>query len=558
MISGCGRFVITYNGELYNTSELLERLPDRRFRGTSDTEVLLETIANEGVERALKRAKGMFAFALWDMSERRLYLARDRMGEKPLYYGFIGGQWVFASELKAITAASSSFDVDPVAVAQLLKYGYICEPRSIYRGVRKLPPATYLELDPAGPAETRAPAEYWDYWGCVSANRARPFMEAPPAIEAVGSSLRRVVAAQLASDVPVGCYLSGGIDSSLVASTMVEVAGSGVKTFTIGFDDASYDESADARAIAAHLGTEHVTEILTPKSLLEQVERLPRVFDEPYADPSALPSMLLAGIARKEVTVCLSGDGGDELFAGYNRYRWAASLWRRVGPLGPSIRERLAGLLDKAPSSPVASERQQLRIQKLARFVGSSNIEEAYETLLSQFPDTWSGILATPTFDHPESADGLDTIERLLALDQRDYLVNDNLQKVDRTSMYHSLETRIPLLHSDIVELSWRVPSAYKVCRGKSKWLLKELLATKIPRRLFERPKRGFSVPIASWLRADLKSWSRELLDSLPATEGLPAPEIVARLWSEHVDGKRNHAPKLWSLVAFASWWNER
>jgi asparagine synthase (glutamine-hydrolysing) len=557
MTSSCGRFVISYNGELYNTNELLERMPRQTLRGTSDTEVLLETIAREGVAPALKLAKGMFAFALWDTRDQRLYLARDRMGEKPLYYGFVDGQWVFASELKAITAVVPALDVDPTAVAQLLKYGYICEPCTIYEGVLKLPPGTYLVLDAAGTPAKPGPITYWDFWSCVISNRAQAFTDRSQAVDALASSLRRVVTAQLAADVPVGCYLSGGIDSALVAATMVEVAGARVKTFTIGFDDKGYDESTDARAIADYLGTEHVTEILTPSSLLEQVERLPQVFDEPYADPSALPSMLLAGIARRAVTVCLSGDGGDELFAGYNRYRWAVSLWRYLKPISRATRRRLVGLLDRVSSGLGGAERRQLRVQKLTRFVTANSLEHAYETLLSQFPDTWSAILAADP-QRPLLPDaGLDPIDQLLALDQRDYLVNDNLQKVDRTSMYHSLETRIPLLHSDIVELSWRVPSTLKVRRGRSKWLLKELLATKIPRRLFERPKRGFSVPIASWLRAELKSWSRDLLDSLPEMEGLPAKETVTGLWSEHVNGVRNHAPKLWSLLAFALWWNQ-
>ncbi len=572
MVSADGRWVIVYNGEIYNFRELRAELEGagHAFRGQSDSEVLLEACAAWGVERAVRRLVGIFAFALWDRRDRALHLVRDPLGVKPLYWGRMGGALLFGSQPKALRAHPAfTAAVDRDALAAYLRFSYVPAPHSIYQGVSKLEPGTILTLRPGREPERTV---YWDMAGTVRAGIAarRPLSdgEAADALEAL---LGDAVGRQMVADVPLGAFLSGGIDSSTVVALMQARSSRPVKTFTIGFDEGGYDESADARAVAAHLGTDHSELRLRPGEALDTIARLPDWYDEPFADSSQIPTVLVSAMTRRSVTVALSGDGGDELFAGYNRYLWGAALWRRLGPLPAGLRRGAAGLIravrpqrwdalfallpdSRRPRQPGD------KLHKLAGVLGAADPDALYRRLVSQWeePDAVVRGGREPRgalWDGRAAATAADFVERMQYLDSVTYLPDDILAKVDRASMGVSLEARVPLLDHRVVEFAWRLPPSQKIRDGTGKWLLRQVLHRHVPPALTDRPKSGFAVPIDRWLRGPLRDWAEDLLDEgRLRAEGFLDPVPIRARWDEHRAGIRNHQHSLWSVLMFQAW----
>ena len=586
MQSASGRSVIVFNGEIYNHPDLRRRLEAQRqdalpWRGHSDTEALLAAIEHWGLEEALRAATGMFALALWDRADRTLCLARDRAGEKPLYYGWQNGVFLFGSELKAL-AAHPAFegDVDRDALTLLLRHGYISSPWSIYKGVRKLPAGTYVRLA-ARPSRQRAgelpePQRYWSLHDVVAAGRAQPFEGAPEdAVDALHDLLLRAVRGQMAADVPLGAFLSGGIDSSTVVALMQAQSGRPVRTFTIGFEEPGYNEAEHAKAVAGHLRTEHTELYVSAREAREVIPRLPRLFDEPFADHSQIPTFLVAGMARRNVTVALSGDGGDELFGGYEHYSSTPRMWRwlsaapaplrRLGAgaitallaLGPEgLPPRLLGLL------PMGQGRRwtPARARKLARLANCRTQEELYWRRISH----WSspGAVVRGAFE-PETVlneaanwpDAPELAERLMAIDVLSYLPDDLLVKVDRAAMGVGLETRAPFLDHRVMEFVWRLPLSFRIRNARTKWILRRVLYEYVPKGLVDRPKTGFSIPLAAWLRGPLRDWAEALLDEgRLRADGFFDRRPIRRKWNEHLSGREAWENQLWSVLMFQAW----
>ncbi|MEE4174573.1 MAG: asparagine synthase (glutamine-hydrolyzing), partial [Xanthomonadales bacterium] len=571
MIDPTGRTVIAYNGEIYNHRELradLEHPP--AWRGDSDTETLLMAIEAWGVTGALERARGMFAFALWDRETATLTLARDRLGEKPLYYGWVGGAFLFASELAALEAwPGFEATVDSDALAGLLRYGYVPAPRSIYRNIYKLEPGTVLTIQrsaTASPPDSVPTAGYRSpgldirrWWSLDEiVDNAGPFDDEAEALETLHDTLLGATRLQLLSDVPLGAFLSGGIDSSLVVALMQAQGDRPVNTYTMGFEDAAFDEAPWAARIAAHLGTRHTPYTVTEADALEVVPELPRLYSEPFADASQIPTHLVARLARQEVTVALSGDGGDELFGGYNRYAWAPRAWRWLERLPAGLRGNAADGLALAGRTPalrgllealggVAQAREKLA--KLAdRARHAHDVESFYAALAAVNPGAASLLVAAPA-----PGDRLDALvrrhpdrsieERMMVADAMTYLPDDILCKVDRAAMAVSLETRVPYLDPDVVRCAWRLPLSMKLRNGTTKWALRQLLGRYLPAELMDQPKRGFAVPLDDWLRGPLRDWAEALLDpGTLAGQGMLDPAAVRGLWDAHTTGRGDHA----------------
>ena len=584
MASASGRYVLAFNGEIYNHRELrreLEAAGSGPFRGHSDTEVMLSAFGHWGLAGAVGRFVGMFAFALWDRDERALHLGRDRMGEKPLFYGRAGSAFLFGSELKALRAHPDfRAGVDRDALALYLRLGYVPAPYSIYQGIRKLPPGTTLTIA-AGAGDEPGPVPYWSARRAAEAGAARPFegTEADAADE-LERLLRDAVGRQMVADVPLGAFLSGGIDSSTVVALMQSQSPRPVRTFTIGFHEAGYDEAGHARAMARHLGTDHTELYVAPAEARAVIPDLPTLFDEPLADSSAIPTSLVSRLARRDVTVSLSGDGGDELFAGYDWYPRVARLWGRVGAVPRPIRRAAAGALGclsaRAWDRPLGLLRPILpgdlarratgdRVHALAELIGRPRGPEDVHALARSL---WPGTRIVPGAVEPTTALtdrsawadlGGDAASRASYLDQVTYLPDDILAKVDRASMGASLESRAPFLDHRIVEFAWRVPMAWKVREGRGKWLLRQVLTRHVPPALVERPKMGFSVPIGAWLRGPLRDWAEGLLaeDRLRA-DGLLDPVPIRRRWREHLDGRRDWQDHLWAILMYRSWAESR
>ena len=578
MASPGGRYVIVFNGEIYNHRELRECLDKQAggfdWNGHSDTETLLAGIETWGVRAALERCSGMFAFALWDRHRRHLLLARDRLGEKPLYYGrqHAGAPFLFGSELKALRGHPQfAAEIDREALALYLRSGYVPGPRSIYRGISKLPPGCILTLS-EGATEQRV-EEYWSATRVAEAGAGDRFEGSPEeCVTELERLLARAVGQQMIADVPLGAFLSGGIDSSTVAALMQSQSSAPVKTFSIGFREERYDEARHARAVARHLGTDHTELYVTPSEAMAVLPRLPAIYDEPFADSSQIPTHLVSELARRHVKVALSGDGGDELFGGYDRYGLTTALWRRLSAVPRPARRIAAGALERLPrsvlrgalaaASPFLPELSGIaqpgdKIQQRSALLASRSALDLYRGLLSLWPDPSSVAVGA---SHRRGAateppEGLGMLEQMMALDTITYLPDDILVKLDRASMAVSLETRVPLLDHRVVEFAWRTPVDYKVRDGKTKWLLRQLLSKYVPARLIDRPKMGFGVPIGEWLRGSLRPWAEELLDERRLREeGYLRPRPIRRAWQAHLDGSAGGEHRLWTVLMFQSW----
>jgi asparagine synthase (glutamine-hydrolysing) len=583
MHSTDGRYVIVFNGEIYNHLELRERLRAEHaapaWRGHSDTETLLAGFVAWGIERTLQASVGMFAFALWDRQQRTLTLARDRMGEKPLYYGWQGDTLLFGSELKALKAhAAFHADIDRGALALLLRHDCIPAPHAIYRAVFKLRPGHLLRMPADAPREAQ-PVPYWRYNEAVSTGLEEPLIATDAAAtDALEAQLGASVAAQMLSDVPLGAFLSGGIDSSTIVALMQARSDRPIKTFTIGFSESGYDEAAHAKAVARHLGTEHTELYVHPEDAMAVIPRLPAIFCEPFGDSSQIPTCLISQLTRREVTVALSGDGGDELFGGYNRYLAARTTWEKAQRLPPLARRAAAGALRVvAPAAwdrlferikPLLPKRWHLatpgdKAQKLADVLTLSSGQAFFLNLASQWQDPASIVLGAqepPTLlTDPEAWPHTGNLAQwMMAMDAQTYLPDDILVKVDRAAMANSLETRVPMLDHRVVELAWRVPLQQKIRDGQGKWLLRQVLYRHVPRALVERPKMGFGIPLDHWLRGPLRDWAEALLDeSRLRQEGYFQPAAIRRKWTEHLSGRRNWQHHLWTVLMFQAWLEE-
>ncbi|MYM82949.1 asparagine synthase (glutamine-hydrolyzing) [Duganella sp. FT50W] len=585
MRSADGRFCLAFNGEIYNHLALRAELERSgaapTWRGHSDTETLLAGFDAWGVQRMVERCIGMFAFALWDRQSRALTLGRDRLGEKPLYYGWQGrgdGEvFLFGSDLSALRAhADFSAEVDRGALCGLLRHNYIGAPHSIYQNIHKLAPGTLLSIS----LEQRQ-AQVTSYWSAAlaaTAGNAQPFAgSAEQATDALEALLMDAIGQQMMADVPLGAFLSGGIDSSTVVALMQAQASRPVKTFTIGFNEQGYNEAVHAKAVAQHLGTDHTELYVTAQQALDVIPKLPRLYSEPFADSSQIPTYLVSAIARQQVTVALSGDAGDELFCGYHRYAMVDQFWKKMSALPLPLRQAAARSIVALPApawnrvlAPLQRLAPRLRgvnagdkLHKGAAILASRSADDLYRNMVSHWHDPASVVIGGA--EHPSvllgarpSLTGLDNKQRMMALDTLSYLPDDILTKVDRASMGVSLESRVPFLDHRVVEFAWTIPQSMKLRDGQSKWLLRQVLYRHVPRSLIERPKMGFGVPIDVWLRGPLRDWAEALLDeSRLRREGYFHVAPIRQRWAEHLSGRRNWQGHLWDILMFQAWLEE-
>jgi asparagine synthase (glutamine-hydrolysing) len=572
MVSASGRFVIAFNGEIYNHLDIRRQLDvaggmSRPWRGHSDTETLLAAFELWGVQRSLAACVGMFAVALWDRQSRTLCLARDRFGEKPLYYGWLGNDLAFASELKALRAHPGFANlVRRESLAQYLRLMYVPAPATIYQDVYKLQPGTLLEVDASGFRERQLdPRPYWSWAAEVEAGQHNRFASDAEALHALEPALADAVRLQMLADVPLGAFLSGGVDSSLIVALMQQQASRPVQTFTVGFEQADFDEAPYARAVARHLGTDHHEMYVTAAQAQSVIPGLPAMYDEPFADSSQIPTHLVCGVARQHVTVALSGDAGDELFGGYNRYLWGPRVWRRVRWMPHSVRHMLASGLQSVPPATldrIVGSRGVVRpgekLHKLARALrGTRSLDDLYGNLVSEWG---GGIVYGLANDRaarlPRAPVAVeDGAGRMMYWDTLTYLPDDILCKVDRAAMAVSLETRVPFLDHRVAQLACRLPASMKVRGGQGKWALRQLLYKRVPRELIERPKAGFALPLAQWLRGPLRSWAEELLDEKRLQrEAFLNPVPIRDAWRQHLSGRYDWTPRLWSVLMFQAW----
>jgi asparagine synthase (glutamine-hydrolysing) len=589
MASRDGRYMLSYNGEIYNHAELRVELecagggPAGGWRGHSDTETLVECISTWGLEQTLAKSVGMFAFALWDRRERCLKLVRDRFGEKPLYYGWAGRDFLFASELKAIRV-HPAFDatIDRRALAHYAARSYVPAPWSIYRGIFKLEPGCVLTvpLDAAclpleQPPRTGSPAgeieltRYWSYRDVVEQGLLNPIADTAEALDELDHTLALAIRGQSVADVPVGAFLSGGIDSSTVVALYQRYSSQPVRTYSIGFDDARYDEAHHAKAVATHLGAVHREHYVGAAEARDVIPLLPRMYDEPFADSSQIPTFLVSRFARSDVTVAISGDGGDELFAGYNRHVGAARWWDRIERVPRPLRTAASATVGRIPPRMLDRAAQLLgtrphflgKVQKGLRLAASArSFDDAYAGLIDEWQGEISPVLGatqSADFDLGVGAGASDTV-RMMYCDAVSYLPDDILVKVDRAAMAVGLETRVPFLDHRVAAVAARIPLAMKIDGGVGKHILRELLFREAPRALFDRPKAGFAVPVGEWLKRELRPWAEDLLDpARMAGEGYFDPAVVHSRWRAHLAGQRDSTAALWTILMFQAWLRE-
>jgi len=579
MLSATGRYVLTFNGEIYNHLELRRALEEeglsRPWRGRSDTETLLAACEAWTPEAALKRTVGMFALALWDQSSRELLLARDRLGEKPLYYGWQEGSLLFASELKALSA-HPNFErrVDRDALALFLRHNYVPAPFSIFANIHKLPAGCLIWLS-ANRRDAR-PRPYWSALDACNAGLEAPFKGTlDEAQDELTRKLQASIAGQMVADVPVGAFLSGGIDSTLVVALMQSLSSRPVRTFTVGFDDENFNEAKYAARAAGALGTAHTELYVSPQQALDVIPELAHIYDEPFADSSQVPTVLISKLARQQVTVSLSGDGGDELFGGYTRYGLGLQAWRKLASMPSPMRRALVWATENIPMAcwnrtyDIASwlVPRHLRqsnpgdkIRKLGDALKVATPEAVYLGLISHWTSPEAVVIdceEPPTIQRAGATGlrGSSFIERMMYVDLVTYLPDDVLCKVDRAAMAVSLETRVPFLDDRVVEFAWSLPLEYRITRESGKRLLRNILGRHVPREIFERPKMGFGIPIQSWLRGPLRPWAEELLsETRLRRDGYFRPEPVRERWDEHVGGNRDWGYHLWDVLMFQAW----
>jgi len=582
MRSTCGRYVLSYNGEIYNHLDLREKLNatgiDHNWRSQSDTETLLIALLVWGIDQTLKQLNGMFAFALWDHTEKTLHLARDRMGEKPMYYGNIGNVLLFGSELKAFTMHSEwQGTINRDALALYLRHNYIPAPWSIYKNIYKLPPAHYITIRNRG-TEIRKPHCYWNLGEIATTGvniHDKKQSSTDQLLDEFDQLLRDSVKKRMISDVPIGAFLSGGYDSTMIVAMMQQQSEKPVQTFTIGFNENKYNEAEHAKAVAKHLGTDHTELYVTSDQAIDVIPKLPEYWDEPFSDSSQIPTFLISKLAKQHVTVCLSGDGGDELFYGYNRYTLGNRIWKAISHLPITVRNSLSTVLIN--SSPETIDRlihllpKKFRISdlgdrlpKLAEIIQHGSDQHFYQDLVSHWKNPNDVVIGSNKLNTLlDSSDGLPALpglrEKMMYFDQMMYLPDDILTKVDRASMAVSLETRIPLLDHRIVEFAWRVPTSLKYHNNQGKWLLRQILHRYVPKNFMDRPKMGFGVPIDHWLRGPLKDWADNLLDeSRLRNENIFYPQEIRKMWEEHITGKRRWHYYLWDILMFQAWADEQ
>ena len=590
MVSTSGRYVIAFNGEIYNHLDLraeLERGGQApAWRGHSDTETLLAGFDAWGIYATVERAVGMFAFAVWCRQTRTLTLGRDRLGEKPLYYGWQGtgrsAVFLFGSELKALRAHPAfGAAVNRDALCLYLRHNNVGGSRSIYEGIHKLPPGNLLKVSQAAPEPVLQ--SYWSLAEVAQRGVAQPFAgTATEAVDALEALLKDAVGQQMVADVPLGAFLSGGVDSSTVVALMQAQASRPVKTFSIGFHEAAFNEAEHAKAVARHLGTDHTEMYVTPQQALDVIPRLPTLYDEPFADSSQIPTFLVSQMARQHVTVSLSGDAGDELFCGYSRYPFANSIWRKLSAAPLPLRRTLAWGLTRVPAqhlnqlaahTPLGRHWSKAgdKLHKGAAIMTVQSLDQLYHGMVSHWTDPQNVVrggtepLTPLTGLLGPALDRLSGVERLMALDMLTYLPDDILTKVDRAAMGVSLETRVPFLDHRVVEFAWQLPLQYKLRqeRGKkaltAKWALREVLFKHVPRALIERPKMGFGVPVESWLRGPLRPWAEDLLsEERLKREGYFHPAPIRKKWAEFISGQRNWQHLLWCVLMFQAWLAEQ
>jgi asparagine synthase (glutamine-hydrolysing) len=585
MRSECGRFIVTFNGEIYNHLEIRAELETcgaaPNWRGHSDTETLLYAVRQWGVAGALRRFIGMFAFALWDEQHRTISLCRDRFGEKPLFYGWCGRDLVFASELKALAVHPDwSPSLNRSALTAFMRYCYVPAPATIWQGIKKLPSASFMTFAAdASPGAMPEPVSYWSLRDQVVAAQGARISDETEATAELQRLLSVAIKRQCLSDVPLGAFLSGGIDSSTIVALMQAQATQPVRTFTIGFAADAFNEAEDARKVAAHLGTSHTELYVDSKTAMDVIPGLARMYDEPFADSSQIPTHLVAALARQHVTVALSGDAGDELFGGYNRHVWGGQLNVQFGKMPAPLRRVLSALLNAVspePAGSLARLAQQLlpsrlhirregdQAVKLARIIGSTSFDHMYQLLCSIDSDPSQTVMQGEEVDSwanremNKVAAPLDPLDRMTLADSLSYLTDDILQKVDRAAMAVSLETRVPFLDRDVVEFAARVPPGMKVRAGRGKWLVRQVLYQHVPATLIDRPKTGFSLPLDDWLRGPLKSWAGDLLSpERLQRQGLFDAKRVEHKLGEHMSGHHNHGYWLWNVLMAQAWHDE-
>ena len=576
MHSNCGRFLIIFNGEIYNHMALRDEINldkiNHKWNGSSDTETLLVAITIWGVKETLKKSRGMFAFSLWDKKSKNLILGRDRMGEKPLYYGWNNEFFLFGSELKSLKS-HPGFDgeIDKESLSLFLKYSYVPCPKSIYKDINKLEQGTFITLSLE--SKTIEVEEFWSLKKNINGLQNTISRSSSKAlVKDLDIILNTAVEEQMISDVPLGAFLSGGIDSSVIVSLMQSQSIKPVKTFTIGFSEKDYDESIYASETAKYLGTEHTDLQVTSKELLSVVPKLAQIYDEPFADSSQIPTYLLSKLASEDVKVSLSGDGGDEIFSGYNRYRFASNIWPKVSIIPIQLRKKIAkGLTSKTPEElkkissfiPLFKDKYNNLSQKLskaAKVLGSENIEDYYDNLVSQIDDPSYLIKGNKNkYKHDnkflDDKNKLSLTESLMLQDSITYLPDDILVKLDRAAMSVSLETRVPFLDPRVMDFAWTLPMKYKIRGSETKWILREVLSKYLPKHYTDRPKSGFSIPLDDWLRGPLREWAEELLneESISDKDLLNFGQINL-IWEEHKNGEANRGALLWNILMFQLW----